>query len=148
MSDTLEIIENLIETCRNGQACYLEARECTNDSELKDFFGVQVLERATFARELENVAQGLGKASRSVANQAHCTWFDEKQKTGSNDQSLLECVEAGETNAEKQYQQALKSNLPPDVHKIVEKEAIRVFGAHKEICNLRDQSRGQYQRVA
>ena len=57
----LEIIEKLIETCRDGQAGYLEAAEHARNSELRDFFSQQAMERARFAAELEHVAERFGE---------------------------------------------------------------------------------------
>ncbi len=60
--DTIKMIEKLIETCRDGQAGFLEAAEHTRNSELRDFFSSQSLERSKFAGELESVARHLGQA--------------------------------------------------------------------------------------
>ena len=146
--DTIDIVDRLIETCRDGQAGYRDAAEHTRDAELKDFFNRQSLERATFAGELETIAQRLGEAdpdrSPSITSKLHRAWFDLRQKIGGSDVSILESVEAGEDSAKKHYQEALRSDLPIDVHEVVEAQAHRVFAAHEQVRTLRD----TYKRAA
>jgi uncharacterized protein (TIGR02284 family) len=146
--ETIDVIERLIETCRDGQEGYRDAAEHTQSAELKAFFNRQSLQRAKFAGELESVALRLGESdpdrSPSIANKLHRAWFDLKQKLGGGDVSILESVEAGEDNAKKHYQEALRADLPVDVHEIVEAQAHSVLAAHDEVRNLRD----SYKRAA
>jgi len=141
--DTIDILDTLIETCRDGQAGYRDAAEHTQNSELRDLFNRQSLERAKFAGELENVALRLGESdpdrSPSIANKLHRAWFDLKQKLGGGDASILESVESGEDNAKKHYQEALRAELPMDVRAIVETQAQSILAAHDRIRVLRDQ---------
>jgi uncharacterized protein (TIGR02284 family) len=146
--NTIDIIEKLIETCRDGQEGYRHAAEHTEKAELKEIFNRESLERAKFAGELESVAQRLGESdpdrSPSIANKLHRAWFDIKQKLGGGDVSVLESVEAGEDNAKKHYQEAMSGNLPGDVSEIVNRQAQSIFAAHDHIRVLRD----QYKRAA
>jgi uncharacterized protein (TIGR02284 family) len=146
--ETIDVIERLIETCRDGQEGYRDAAEHTQSAELKAFFNRQSLQRAKFAGELESVALRLGESdpdrSPSIANKLHRAWFDLKEKLGGGDVSILESVEAGEDNAKKHYQEALRADLPVDVHEIVEAQAHSVLAAHDEVRNLRD----SYKRAA
>ncbi len=144
-NNTIDVLETLIETCRDGQAGYRDAAEHTQNPELKELFSRQSLERAKFAGELESIAQRLGESdpdrSPSISNRLHRAWFDLKQKFGGGDLSVLESVEAGEDNAKKHYQDALNSNLPGDVKSTVEKQAQSVLAAHDRVRSLRDQQK-------
>jgi uncharacterized protein (TIGR02284 family) len=140
--DNLDGIKKLIETCRDGQAGYLEAAEHAKNAELRAFFSGQSMERARFAAELESVARRLGEAyptrSPSMANKMHCAWIDLKYKLGGGDAGVLHSVEAGEHNAKNHYQQALDAGLPPEVRTILERQAESVFAAYDQVCMLRD----------
>lgn len=140
--DTIDIIDRLIETCRDGQQGYREAAEHAKSRELRDFCNRQSLERAKFAGELESIAQRLGEAdpdrSPSISSKLHRAWFELKQKLGGGDLSVLESVEAGEDNAKKHYQEALHADLPIDVHEVVDTQARRVLAVHDEVRTLRD----------
>ncbi len=147
-NETIDVIDQLIETCRDGQEGYRDAAEHAKNDDLKEFFYRQSLERAKFAGELESVAQHLGEAdpdrSPSIASKMHRAWFDLKQKLGAGDLSILESVEAGEDNAKKHYQEALRADLPADVRDIVETQAHSVLDAHDRVRDLED----QYRRAA
>lgn len=140
--DTLDIIDKLIETCRDGQEGYRDAAEHTKTPELREFFNRQSLERAQFAGELENVAQRLGEPDpdrgTSMSNKLHRAWFDLKQKLGGGDASVLESVETGEANAKKHYEEALNSRLPSDIKGIIERQVQSMATAHDQLRMLRD----------
>ncbi len=147
-SDTLDVIEKLIETCRDGQAGYLEAAELARNHELRTFFSQQALERAKFAGELENQARHLGEADPdskpSMASTLHRAWIDLKLKMGGGDASILASVESGEHNARNHYHEALQAGLPRDVEAIVQRQAESVFAAHDQIRTLQ----GVYKNAA
>lgn len=138
--DTMITIEKLIETCRDGQAGYLEAAEVARNSELRNFFSHQSLERSRFAGELETVARNLGEAKPSrgpsYVNKLHRAWIDLKQMLGGGDASVLSSVELGESYAKTHYQEALRANLPADVHEVIERQAESVLAAYDEINAL------------
>jgi uncharacterized protein (TIGR02284 family) len=148
LDDTLDVIEKLIETCRDGQAGYLEAAEHSRNHELRAFFSQQALERAKFAGELETEARHLVEADPgrkpSMASTLHRAWIDLKHKLGAGDPSILESVEAGESVAREHYRDALKAGLPRAVQEIVERQAESVFAAHEQVRTLQ----GVYKRAA
>ncbi len=148
VDETIDAIEKLIETCRDGQAGYLEAAEHAKNHDLRSFFSQQALERAKFAGELENEARHLGEANPdrkpSMASTLHRAWIDLKTKLGAGDASILESVESGEHNARNHYHAALQAGLPHNVQEIVERQAESVFAAHDQIRTLQ----GVYKRAA
>jgi uncharacterized protein (TIGR02284 family) len=131
--NALTIVGKLIETCRDGQAGYLDAAEHSRNAELRNYFQRQSMERSRFAGELERVAQKLGEADTgrgpSIANKLHRAWIDVKYRMGAGDSSVLASVELGEDNAKQHYQDALRAELPLEVHNIVERQAESVFDA-------------------
>jgi len=141
VNDTLTVIEKLIETCRDGQAGYLEAAEHAHNHELRAFFSQQALERAKFAGELENEARHLGEADPSrkpsMAGSLHRAWIDLKHKLGGGDGSILESVEVGESIAREHYKDALQAGVPQDVLMIIERQSESVFSAHDQVRTLR-----------
>ena len=141
VSNQLEIIYKLIETCRDGQAGYLEAAESAHNAELKTFVSSQSIVRARFAAELERVAERLGdpnpEVSPSFANRVHRAWIDLKHKLGAGDASVLGSVETGESNAKAHYQQAIAADLPVDLRQMIERQAESISIAHSQVCALR-----------
>ena len=140
----IDVLEKLIETCRDGQNGYRDAADHVKNPETKAWFNQQSLERSQFAGELENCVQRLGKSDPerkgSVSAALHRGWFDLKEKITGSDESVLNEVERGEDNAKANYQKAIEENLPADIREIVQQQAKRVFAAHDRVKMLRDQA--------
>lgn len=143
--DVISILEDLIETCRDGQNGYRQAAEHIKNPGIRTWFNEQSIARSQFAGELEGHVQRLGKAdpdrSGSISGALHRQWFDLKEKITGSDESVLAEVERGEDNAKHNYEDALKKNLPADVRSIVERQAQSVFAAHDRAKMLRDQQK-------
>ena len=138
----LDVLEDLIETCKDGQKGYQDAASHVKRSDLKTFFDQQSLERSSFAGELEAELIHLGKpdkkVSGSVGGTLHRAWIDTKVSLGAGDHSILESVEAGEDSAKESYQKAVTSDLPENVAQIVRRQASTVQKAHDKVKSLRD----------
>jgi uncharacterized protein (TIGR02284 family) len=139
---TLSVLEDLIETCKDGQKGYQDAAEHVKRSDLKTYFNEQRLERGKFAEELRQELSRLGepdkKPSGSVSAALHRAWIDTKVALGGGDKTILESVESGEDNAKKSYEKALAEPLPADIAAIVRRQAASVQKAHDQIRMLRD----------
>jgi uncharacterized protein (TIGR02284 family) len=141
----IEVLEKLIETCRDGQNGYRDAAEHIKNPEIRSWFNQQSLERAQFAGELENSVERLGKGDPnrkgSVSAALHRSWFDLKEKITGSDESVLSEVERGEDNAKDNYQKAAQEDLPADIREVVQRQAERVYAAHDRVKMLRDQAK-------
>src|ERR1700720_1364787 len=102
-NDPVSVLEELIQTCKDGQKGYQEAASKVKRSDLKPFFNEQSLERSRFAGELEAELIRLGKpdkrVSGSVSGAMRRAWIDTKVSLGGGDKTVLESVEAAEDNA-------------------------------------------------
>jgi uncharacterized protein (TIGR02284 family) len=140
--DSVEVIEKLIEICKDGEKGYKDAAEHAKRSDLKTFFTTQSFERGRFARELQAVLMNLGKMEKkesgTVAGALHRVWIDTKVGLGAGDKSIVESVETGEDEARDAYREAIGSPLPPDVADIVSHQARRIQIAHGQVKTLRD----------
>ena len=141
--DAISTLEQLIETCRDGQNGYRDAAQHIKSPNIRTWFNQQSLERGQFAAELEQQVQRLGKPDPdregSVSGALHRKWFELKEKISGSDESVLSEVERGEDNAKHNYEEALKKDLPTDIRVIVERQAQSVFAAHDHARNLRDE---------
>ncbi|HWO01561.1 MAG TPA: PA2169 family four-helix-bundle protein [Blastocatellia bacterium] len=136
------ILNNLVETCRDGQYGFKEAAENATGSDLKRFFSDASLERARFVGELQRQVQILGgdpEKSGSTAGAMHRTWINVKGTlTGKDDESILTEAERGEDSAMKAYEDALKQALPANCKTMVEAQYIEVKQAHDRVKRMRD----------
>jgi uncharacterized protein (TIGR02284 family) len=141
-NNAIDVVENLIETAKDGQKGYQDAASHVKRSDLKAYFNEQSMERARFAQELQSELSKLGepgkKVSGSVSGALHRAWIDTKASLGGGDKTILESVEQGEDNAKETYQKGLSGSLPAGVAEIVRRQAASVQKAHDKVKSLRD----------
>lgn len=138
----ISVLQDLIQTCKDGQKGYQEAASKVKRSDLKTFFSEQSLERSRFAGELEEELIRLGKpdkkVSGSVVGSLHRAWIDTKVGLGGGDKTVLDWLENGEDHAKNAYQKAVTSDLPENIAQIVRRQAASVQAAHDKVKSLRD----------
>ena len=141
-NNTVSVLEDLIETCKDGQKGYQDAASHVKGADLKTYFLEQSLERARFAEELNAELKNLGEADKkpagSVSGALHRAWIDTKVALGGGDHTVLESVEQGEDNAKESYQKASGAALPANLADIVRRQAVSVQRAHDKVKSLRD----------
>ncbi len=144
-NNAISVVENLIETCRDGQKGYQDAAEHVKRGDLKTYFNQQSMERGQFAQELQTELSRLGKPDKKVSGSAsaamHRAWIDTKVNLGGGDKTILESVEAGEDNAKDTYQKALSGTLPATVLEMVRRQSASVQRAHDKVRMLRDEAK-------
>lgn len=140
------IINDVIETLKDGQEGFRTASGDVPSSELKELFSKLSLQRSEFAGELQSLARSYGDKdptdSGSVAGALHRGWIDLKTALASRDEHavLAEC-ERGEDAAVSTYRKALEeTELSAEVRAVLEKQASQVKTAHDHIRNLCDLS--------
>jgi uncharacterized protein (TIGR02284 family) len=138
----ISILNDLIETCRDGREGFNEASENATSPELKNFFRQASRERARFVGELQQEVRTLGgdpEKSGSTAGALHRVWIDIKGTlTGKDDGSILNEAERGEDSAVKAYEDALKQRLPANCESIVQKQFSEVKLTHDRVKQMRD----------
>lgn len=141
-NNVVSVLENLIETCKDGEKGYKDAAEHVKRSDLKSYFNEQSMERGRFARELQAQLANVGKPEKKVSGSAsaamHRAWIDTKVALGGGDHTILESVEKGEDDAKETYQKALSGALPSSTAEIVRRQAESVQRAHDKVRMLRD----------
>ena len=149
--EVLDLLHELIQTCKDGETGYAHAAGIVTDQRLRDYFREQSLERARFVMELKDHAERLGdepEPSTSVAGTLHRLWFEAKADVGLGNQSVLNSVEQGEDSAKKSYEKALAAGLPEALRGIVRSQAQSVFAAHDFVRDLRDEGLSEARKVA
>jgi uncharacterized protein (TIGR02284 family) len=142
--NAINVVENLIETCKDSENGYRDAAEHVKRHDLKTFFLSQSLERSKFAGELQAELPRMGehdkKDSGSVSAAIHRAWIDTKVGLGGGDHTILESVEHGEDTAKEAYEKALSGSLPANIAEIVRRQAASVQSAHDQVRAFRDQA--------
>lgn len=138
----VKVLNNLIETSKNGEKGFLAAAEDTKTAELKMLFESRARDCAAGAAELQTVVSQLGgtpEDSGTVAGAIHRGWTNLKAAvTGRDDHAILEECERGEDVAKAQYNDALKEALPENIRAIVERQYQGVLRNHDQVRDLRN----------
>lgn len=146
MSDnTTSILNDLIETSKDGEEGFRAAAEDTKNAELQPLFLRRAGDCATGASELQQLVTRLGgkpEDSGTVAGAVHRGWVNLKAAVSSRtDLAILEECERGEDVAKASYTKALKETLPEDIRVVVQRQYDGVVKNHDQIRDLRDRYR-------
>jgi len=138
--ELIECLNDLIETCRDGESGFQTAAEHVKDADLSRFFNQCSQQRAQFAAELQSEVRQLGgtpKDRGSVSAAFHRGWINIKSVVtgGSNDAIVAEC-ERGEDAALKNYERVQKQNLPPNVLPVVKHQYTEIKRTHDRIRDM------------
>jgi uncharacterized protein (TIGR02284 family) len=145
--ETISVLDELIQTLKDGQQGFEQAAEGVKDSQLKSLFNEYSQQRSRFARALQNQVRTLGKSEpesdSSAMGALHRGWINLKSVlSGGDDHAILAECERGEDSAVEAYQKALDDDLSPDVYELVARQFTDVKAAHDRIRNLRDTRKG------
>jgi uncharacterized protein (TIGR02284 family) len=139
--EVISTLNNLIETCRDGQNGFQTAAEGVKRAELKQLFHGYSQQRARFVGELQDEVRRLGgdpEDSGSVTASLHRGWMDIKAAvTGQDDGAVTSECERGEDSAVSNYRAALNVDLPANIRSIVERQFAEVKEAHDRLSNLK-----------
>jgi uncharacterized protein (TIGR02284 family) len=143
MKNQNEIIDDLIETLKDGQEGFKQAAESVKDAQLKSLFSEYSQQRARFAVELRSKAQSPdereSKMSGSAAGALHRGWINLKSAvTQGDDHSILAECERGEDSAVEEFRKALNNGLSAPVQEIVSRQYVQIKEAHDRVKSLRD----------
>jgi len=142
--DFISSLNDLIETCKDGEQGFRDAADGVQSSSLKTIFNEYARQRTQFASELQNQVNRIGgdpQTSGSATAALHRGWINLKSAlTGKDDHAILAECERGEDSAVKNYQKALAQDLPTDLRSVVEAQYRQVLEAHNRIRSLRDGS--------
>lgn len=125
-----DVLNRLIQTCRDGELGFRYAANHVRNSEVKALFLEIASQRDTFAGEILPHAQRLGGASEpdgSVAGALHRGWMTIKDTIRAHEDAvIIREVERGERIALAAYEDALDGMLPPTVRDLVERQCSHI----------------------
>lgn len=145
---SIDVLNDLIETSKDGQEGFKTCAEDIKHPELKALFVKRAADCATAAAELQAAVRSLGgdpETSTSVAGDLHRRWVDVKSMfTGKDEEAVLNEAERGEDHALKAYKEAIekinKHNLV-GIRDLVERQYHGVQRNHDQVKALRNQAR-------
>ena len=143
--EVISVLNDLIETSKDGEEGFRTCAEDIKNAELKALFVSRSQACASAAVELQQVVRSLGgdpETSTSVSADLHRRWVDLKSIiTDKDEESILNECERGEDVAMKSYKNALSKDLPANIRSIVEKQFEGVQRNHDQVKALRNIAR-------
>jgi uncharacterized protein (TIGR02284 family) len=141
--DVIGVLNDLVETCKDAEQGFRTAAEGVGkdgDAELRTLLNAYAQQRARFAAELQNeVLHRGGDPAKSghVSAGFHRSWMNLKAAVSANSEaSIVEECKSGEDAAMRNYEAALKKNLPSDLFRIVEEQYAEIKQAHERFRGL------------
>lgn len=140
--DVLDTLNDLLESCRDGEFGYRECAEHVKAQNLKAVLHRHEQACKDAGMELQAlIAQLGGKADEggSVMGAMHRGWVSVRATlAGNNDQAMMDECERGEDSALASYRKALKKDLPASVRSVVQRQSDGAQRNHDQIKALRD----------
>lgn len=138
--ETASTLNQLIQTCKDGENGFQSAAQAVEDPNLKRLFESYWQQRAEFAAELQLEVRRLAEDpvdSGHATAALHRGWMDLKAEVSDRSEGdIIEECERGEDVAVQAYEKALGSDLPRDLRIIVERQFLQVKAAHDQIRSL------------
>ena len=147
MNKQKDVIDNLIETLKDGQEGFKQAAEGVSNPKLKSLFRDYSQQRSRFAAALQSEARREGDTapenSSSAAGALHRGWINLKSViTGGDEHAILAECERGEDSAVEEYKKALEDGLTQSARDLVSRQFAEIKAAHDRIKSLRDAAKG------
>jgi uncharacterized protein (TIGR02284 family) len=143
--EIISTLNDLIETCKDGEEGFRTCAGDAGDPSLKSFFANRAQSCGAAAAELQELVRTYGgdpERSSGLGGAIHRRWIDVKSAImGHDDKAVLKECERGEDVAVASYRRALEKNLPVDVRAVVEQQYQGVLHNHDQVKSLRDQYR-------
>ncbi|HEX2540062.1 MAG TPA: PA2169 family four-helix-bundle protein [Caldimonas sp.] len=141
--DTIDQLNTLIETCKDGEYGFRTCAEHVKAPELRTLFNNRAEDCRRGAQELQQLVTSLGgdaDTGGSATGAVHRGWVSVVGTlTGKSDQAMLDECERGEDAALERYRAALKEPLPAEVMAVVQRQYEGVKRNHDQVRNLRNQ---------
>jgi uncharacterized protein (TIGR02284 family) len=145
--DTVDTLNDLIETSKDGEFGFRTAAECVRSEETKQVLSRRADECRRAAEELAAYVLeygGTAQVGGTASGAMHRGWITLKSKLATYpDKVILEETEKGEDSAMAHYRRALERELPDTVRDVVARQYEGVKRNHLQVRTLRDQARAE-----
>jgi uncharacterized protein (TIGR02284 family) len=140
----VSVLNDLIETCKDGEQGFKTAAEGVSRPDLKSTFLEYSHQRAQMSSELQAEVRRLGgdpEQHGSVSGAVHRGWMDIKSAVSRHDDhAIVAEAERGEDYAKSAYENASRESLPASARTLVGQQAAQVRQTHDMVRGLRDRS--------
>src|SRR5688572_3488677 len=132
-NEVIEILNGLIQTCRDGQEGFRTAAENIRNSEFRRLFNIFSQQRAQFVSELQAEVHRLGGTPEETGSRGRGWPNVERTVSRGSEASLIMECHRGEEAAVNNYEEVLKADLPLDVQYVVKRQYMDIKDAYDRI---------------
>jgi len=140
--DVIGTLNDLIETCKDGEEGFRTCAEGVKNPMLKTFFEEKAERCALAARQLSAKVREFGgdpEKGSSTSGMLHRFWVNIRSTISRmDDHAILAECERGEDSAKDAYEEALTHDLPADVRVMVAKQYREVRDNHDHVKDMRN----------
>jgi uncharacterized protein (TIGR02284 family) len=144
MADSVDSVSStlnqLIQTCKDGENGFRTAAEGVDDPNLRRLFESYSQQRAEFAAELQLEVERLGETPAEEGHAVaalHRGWMNMKSAvTGKDEGAIIAECERGEDFAVQAYERALRTPLSADLKGLVDRQFLKIREAHDQVRSL------------
>jgi uncharacterized protein (TIGR02284 family) len=141
-SDTIAHLNELIETCKDGELGYRTAAENVRNTQLETIFSDYSKQREEFARQLHAEIQRLGGGSTdsgTVGATIFRGWMDLKSAlAGGGGPAMIASCETGEDSAAAAFERVVDMDISGPAKSLVEKQYAKIKEAHAHMVRLKE----------
>ena len=142
--DIINTLNDLIETCKDGEEGFRTCAADIRNVELKEFFIARSMDCAASAEELQQIVIGYDgdpETLSSIAGAMHRRWVDFKSAImGKDEEAVLDECERGEDIALNNYEEALEEDWPLNLRSVIERQYRGLRDNHDTVKRLRDKA--------
>ena len=133
-NEVISILNNLIETCKQGQVGFRHAADSIQNSEFRRLFNIFSQQRSQFVTELQAEVHRLGGNLNAPEPPNNTVPFKNSKTAGFSDEPpvIADCQREEEA-AVIEYQKALEADLPLDVQYVVKRQYMDIKDAYDRI---------------
>ena len=141
-SDTISHLNELIETCKDGELGYRTAAENVRNTQLETIFSDYSKQRGEFARQLHTEVQRLGGNSAdsgTVGATIFRGWMGVKSALAGGGPAMIASCETGEDSAAAAFERVVDMDISGPTKSLVEKQYAKIKEAHAHMVRLKEQ---------
>lgn len=148
--ETIPLLNNLIRTCKDGEAGYRAAEAGVKNTELQTVFAGYAKQRAEFARHLQAEVERLGGTPEdegTVTGTLYRGWMNLKSTlSGGDDVAIIASCETGEDSAAAAFERVAYMNISGKTKSLVDSQWEKIKEAHSRMERLNEETAAHFQK--
>jgi uncharacterized protein (TIGR02284 family) len=144
--ETIQHLNDLTETCKDGELGYRTAAENARNTQLESVFSDYSKQRSQFARALRNEVERLGGESADSGTLTATVfrgWINLKSAlSGGDGGAIIAACESGEEVAVGAFELVMNLDITGQTKSLVEKQGRQIKEAHAHMLRLKAETSG------